>query len=494
MLVMPLSMIALKRGYAIPDRDALCFAMLQIAGGVATSFCNGIVADKTGPRPLLILYSAGLLGVCAMWLAAPVAFVWAYVAILFFIGGGCTVGISISCSHYFLNVAKDDDRVGGNLLLNAISGLSAGLAGSVLASGVLHFLQNNGALTGLSLYKAYFAFAIGFSSLLMLAIVRIKPLQEWRIKQVLGLFASPRDMRALFGLYRMEERDSLARDHRHVDQLAHIASEISEDALLDFLDSPSLSLRWQALKGLRFLKTLSPEAEAAIVTHIEAYPHTTAYMAAEIAGEKHIVEAIPALRLSLEFPDVFLQGKSILALARLNDRESFPTIRRLFLESDHPRILIHGAMALARMEDRALVGDILQKFFSTTLPSTIGHELLLVAAEIVDCNDSFYQFIKIYRRDPAVAIGMILDQELPKLDHGEATRQLVRDVWDHDFILEEPQLKLMLDLVGDHEPVKTVIRDSLAAANRHCLTPGLLAFIVFLAGKTAGTQTADNRP
>jgi MFS family permease len=481
MLVMPISMIALKKGYSIPDRDALCFAMIQIAGGVATSFCNGIVADRTGPRPLLILYASGLLGVCGMWLAAPAVFLWPYIAILFFIGGGCSVGIGISCSHYFLNIASDHDRVGGNLLLNAVTGLSAGIAGSVLASGALHLLQSNHGQGDLSLYKSYFGFAAVLSGLLMIAIIRLKPLQEWKIKQVLGLFASARDMRALFGLYRMEEKDSLDRDRRHVNQLAEIASEMSEEAMLDFLDSPSLSLRWQALRGLQHLKTLSPEAENALVSHIEDFPQTTAYMAAEIVGEKHLLAAIPVLRQSLEFPDVFLQGKAMLALARLGDRDSFPIIRRMFLGSDNPRILIHGAMAFAQMEDLTLIGDILHQFFSVPLSTTIRHELLLVAAEIVGCNDSFYQFAKIFRREPTAALSMILEQELPKLEQPQYARQLLCEAWKQDLVLTDSQQGHILELLS--EPLRTIIRDCFNAAKPQSLPPAALAFMIFLANK-----------
>ncbi|MFA6814715.1 MAG: MFS transporter [Lentisphaeria bacterium] len=481
MLVIPISMIALKKGYQVSDGMALCFAVIQILGGITMAFVNGIVSDRTGSRPLLLLYAFGMMCICGMWVTAPVSFSWTYMIILFFIGGCCLSGIGISFAHYFLNIAKDKDLVGGNLLLCAVAGITAGITGSVLVSMTLKTLGNYYLKNSLSLYKTYFGLAGIVTILLALIIIRLKPLRDWKIKKVIELFFSPRDMYALFDLYRMEELDSMEQDRSNVNHLAKLKSEISESTMLDFLASPSITLRWQALRGLRALNTLGLETEDAIIQEIEKGIYTTAYLAADIAGEKHIVKAIPVLRKSLDSLDFLLKSKAMLALGRLDDRESLPKIRDLFYKSDNPRMLIHGANAFSEYGDDCLIQDILQKFFASFQPAAIRNELLLAAAKIAGCPNTFYQFIKSLYHDRTAAINLLQDWKINKLENKKEILQILNDACKNDIKMEGENQKQILAMFAFDPKIQRVLTTIMQSAKQKDLTPELLAFLISLA-------------
>ncbi|MCA1809725.1 MAG: hypothetical protein LC725_09800, partial [Lentisphaerae bacterium] len=54
-LIVPIAMLAVKRGYNVPDNTALFFTLLELAGSIVAAYALTVIADHTGPRPILIL-------------------------------------------------------------------------------------------------------------------------------------------------------------------------------------------------------------------------------------------------------------------------------------------------------------------------------------------------------------------------------------------------------------------------------------------------------
>lgn len=419
-VVIPFSMITVKNGYGISDYLALTFSLPLLLGGITSALVNGVIADRVGPRPLLLLYTSGLLLVALFWAFAPDTFMPLPVGVAFFAAGYCKFGIIVSVGHYFLSAVDETDRVGSSIFMRISSGAAAGLAASVVGGGLLQLFVTSG-LEGMDVYRTYFKVALGVIVVLLLVVRRLHPLEEWSIRSILGLLLSPRDMRALYVLNRLKKQSSSRGAEREVVRLGDIGSNLSEGELREHLRSPRLSVRTQALRALGRL-TFGDESEEAIIRELKAGEYTTAWIAAEILGEHRIRRAIPLLREGLESADAFLQGKCMVALVRLADEVSYPRIIELFEESKNPRIVIHGANALARMEDNDRLYRLLLKSLEAELPEAAVDEVLTAAATTVGEGARFYQFLQRYNQDREAGLDALLPDLSSDIIAGDTAR------------------------------------------------------------------------
>ena len=394
MLVKPFAIITLKNGYGLGDDSALLFSLLGIVGGIAASFIVGLMADHTGPRPLLILSGAGLLIQAVWWALAPAGFTPLHAGPAFLLMGFCRIAIMISIAHYFLSVVGAEDRVGIGIFARIISGLAAGGAASLGGGGLLWVL---GQYTdpGLELYRHYFRIITLALIPLFVLMIRLHRLREWPIRDVMGMFFSFRDLRALFAVSRLEHKPEPELDGERVEKLGAIGSTISEDVLLRYLHSARLGIRGKALLALGQIDFGEP-AIRSLTDELERGEYTTAWIAAEILGQRGVRDAIPALRKALESGDVFLKGKSMVALVQLGDVPSYPRIIEDFRTSANPRILVQGATALALMGSEKNAETVLKCALHHPEPEPVQHELLHAAARICKVDDIVYRFLNDY--------------------------------------------------------------------------------------------------
>ncbi|MCU0643453.1 MAG: MFS transporter [bacterium] len=206
-LINSFSMVSLKNGYLISDNSALAFSMIQIGGGIVAAFVNSIFLDRVGPRPMLILYSCGLIVISLLWIASPGQFVNYYFIPIFLLIGLNVAGTSTALSHYFLSIVPDQERVSASILVYVISGIVAGLTGAFVGGGLLRLLRILN-FSGLVAYRIYFIVIALILIPLVLIIRRIERLDDWRIKDVLGIFFSFRDIRSLYTLHRLQHESN----------------------------------------------------------------------------------------------------------------------------------------------------------------------------------------------------------------------------------------------------------------------------------------------
>jgi hypothetical protein len=205
MLIIPFSMVALKNGYSVSDHKALFFALIQLLGGIIASSFNIFMLGRVGPRPMLILYSFGLVANAFLWILSPQQFIPFYQAAIFFINGMALAGINTSLSHYFLTVVPETERVGTNMFYLIISGAVAGIVGTILGGGLLTLLRIFD-LSGFSIYRTFFVIILFVLLPLFYIIKKVEPIEDWRVKEVLKIFVSFHDLRALFALNKLENK------------------------------------------------------------------------------------------------------------------------------------------------------------------------------------------------------------------------------------------------------------------------------------------------
>jgi len=254
-----------------------------------------------------------------------------------------------------------------------------------------------------------------------------------------------------------------ALDCQTIAALANSKSALSETALLKFLDSPDFTVRARALNALRDLAELGPTARSALCREIRENGYTTAYLAAEIAGEKNVQEAVPALTEVLASDDVYLVGKSMVALVRLQATQVYPTIAQIQQQTSNPRLAIHSAAALAQVGDYQYLTLLLAKSTESSLPSTVQAELLYQAGRLAGCGDTVYQFVTKWRAQPASAALLLQEQlqlgDIPSQWQSWQQRQNLADYINNQR--------------GD-EPLGQIVTQFLQTVPAAALTPELL--------------------
>ena len=228
------------------------------------------------------------------------------------------------------------------------------------------------------------------------------------IRTVLGVAISFKDMSALYALSRIREASTQSTDVREIQRLDRIHSNLSEDGLLAYLNSSNRRVRARALGALRHLR-LSEKGVQALMNEVKRGEYTTAELAVEILSEQRVQEAVPLLRQGLSSHDLHFQGACMIGLVLLRDRGSWPRIRMKFRASLHPRIAISGAQALELMGDTKNIEFILKKAETATLPEPVNEEVLLNAAALAGCEETFYRFVKQYNLDPGEALLDLFD-------------------------------------------------------------------------------------
>jgi len=419
-LIVPFSIVLIKNGYGLSDYAALMFSLLLLVGGISAALVNSGISDRVGPRPLLVIYIFGFFIVAGYWVFAPDTFHPLMVAFIFFLAGFMKTGLNVGISHYFLSAVDTQDRVGISMFARMFSGAVAGIAGSVGGGTTLKVLQSMD-ITGLQLYRTYFLIVFAVLIPLCVLIIRLEPLKEWPVRNVLGLLFSMRDLKALYVMNRLEQSHGSEEDLLHVQQLEHIASSLSESTLRRLLDSHRLPVRVHVMHALREIEFGDRTAEA-LIQELRCGEFTSGWNAAEILGEHMVRAAVPALRDGLDSKDPFLVGKCMVALVHLGDSASYQRIRSLFREAENPRIIIHGANAFAEMKDPEVIPDILIKLYDDSLYAPVADELLSVLASLTGCEQEFYHYLREYSLDKEQGI-FLLQAELEQLT-GEPFREL----------------------------------------------------------------------
>ncbi|MGL4853815.1 MAG: hypothetical protein ACRC37_00995 [Lentisphaeria bacterium] len=408
MLVIPFSMIILKKGFFISDNIAILFIFIQLLGCLCASFFSSLVSEETGPRPLIIIYFSFLIIISFIWLISPDHFSPAFAAIAFFLCGIVAIGMQISLYHYFLLAIPQESRVSNGLLLNVAAGLVAGLLGSFVSSSIIsilsHIIDNP-----INVYRTYFAIIMIILSFAILIVKNLEQLSGWNVTDVIGLALAPREMMTFYTLKKINDRNNLDFEYDNIKTLERTNSHLSEKSLLSFLNSPQFLVRIRALEALREIKNLSNNAIEKIQAELVNGKYATAYMAAVILGEHNIKEAIPALREAIHSDDVFLAGKAIIALATLNDSPSYEQIRQIFKKSKNPRLIIHCANALAKTRDKRFLRSALEKSIQPGLDIAVRHEIINSMAVFLGHARWTYKFLKYYRTNTQTGIEFLTE-------------------------------------------------------------------------------------
>ncbi len=394
-VIASVSIIAFVKIYDLPYSFAVFFAVIQLSGGIAISYFSGLLTQYSGPKPLITLYVVILMIISLMWVVAPAECNYFYMGILFFLCGFSSRGLSASLLHYFLIIIPKEKNVGFSIVFSLMNGIIVGIAGVFIGGGLLKLLNDVG-FQHAEMFKIYYFIMILLCVPVLLMMERIKDVKGWNLKDLFDVMFSPKDFHALLFLHKIKKYDDIQSELNNIEILGSLNSELSESKILYYLDSPSYIMKMNALRALTKIQ-ITDKAKGIILRELEAGEYTTGYIAAGLAGNKQIIEAIPLLRKYIYSEDYYLKVNSIVALATLKDYESYIKIIDIFKESENPRVLIHTSFALSQMDNKNLVGILLSKLHNLKQHNSIASsEILIAVSTLLDSRDTFYKFLRVY--------------------------------------------------------------------------------------------------
>ena len=158
LMTVPISILAVKRGYGVSDSDALVFTIAQTLGASVFGFVSSKLVKYIGPRKEMIAVMLICLFGCFSWQILPEQVPYGFMLFYFFMLGAVIVWNMGSPVNYFLQTIAPEHRVGGSVLLAVVTGAPSGIA-TVIVSGSLLEIVSKYASTPLEGYRIYFLIA-----------------------------------------------------------------------------------------------------------------------------------------------------------------------------------------------------------------------------------------------------------------------------------------------------------------------------------------------
>ncbi len=159
-MLIPISVTALKRGYGVDDRQAVLFAAAQFVASIAGSGMIAPVIARIGARKLALLAYGMIFPVCLFWLAIPgsAGNHAAVFSVPFVLIGIFGVFYNNALHHCFLRSVPPELQAAGSMALHVVTGAAAGIAGMLLA-GMLLKTAEAWQGPGIAMFRSYFAMA-----------------------------------------------------------------------------------------------------------------------------------------------------------------------------------------------------------------------------------------------------------------------------------------------------------------------------------------------
>ena len=189
-MLVPISMLTLKRGYGVSDTEALVFALVQFGACAAMSLLTGKISEKIGPRKNMLFAYMLLLTVALLWLVVPARLNGFCMAAVFLLCGGGSVTMENAKVHYFLQTVRPELRVAASIFISVATGIGAGVLGMLFSGALLKWCDPEHLASPLSGYRLYFlaALPILLPGIWIIARQEPLPMEKRKLKRTWPIF------------------------------------------------------------------------------------------------------------------------------------------------------------------------------------------------------------------------------------------------------------------------------------------------------------------
>jgi MFS family permease len=409
-MITPFLIVYVKKIYNQPDNFVLIYTVFGSLGAILMAQISGFMIDRLGAKPLYFIFTCIITLAIIPTIVSPAMLspqaVWIFAAALFFFHYMGSHGTLNAGQTYFFAAVTPEERLNLGVVFFLTRGLGGGI-GALSGGFILQWLQHYPALGDVEVFRTYFLFLEVFFIFIIVLTSRMETLGAYPIRDALAVIFSPRDIRTISLLKRLDRSRTISEEKRTIRALAASKSELSVHDILQRLKSPRFTIRKEALTTLSTLP-IDETVVNSLISEVKNHSFTTAYLAADIIGKRGITEGIPILRKQLHSKDYFLSGKCMVSLARLNDRESLPIIRDMVKKTTNSRLIVHGAVALETYKDPHSISTLLSKLPEKNQPY-IRDEIILSITGILGFGRWFYPIYISFLEKSTVGLSHLKD-------------------------------------------------------------------------------------
>ena len=390
-MITPFLIVYFKKVYFQPDSAIVFLIVIGGTGSVAMALLVRFFIDRVGAKPLFFA-SVGIVTISLVPLVLSPAIaspflLWLFPGAVYFLFHMGTAGMVNSAQNYFLEAVEPKGWLNlGTLYIQSLA--LSGFVGSLLGGVILDGMQKTLPMGETAVFQLYFGVLTVLVVVVSVLVYQLPDIGALSIRQTLSIIFSPRALNSIRLLRKLDRSKTSSEERQVLEAMRNSPSEVTVEGLLEKLNSPSFFVRTQALMTLR---NLSPDKRIVrhLLSEVKNHQFTTAHMAAQIIGDKRIKAGIPVLVRALGSEDYFLCGKSMVALAELGHLECIPHIKRIFGETQNPRLIIHGAKALEIFREVSAIPLLMGKLEDWTSPF-LRDEIILALSGILGISDWFY--------------------------------------------------------------------------------------------------------
>jgi MFS family permease len=358
---------------------------------VATSTSWGVLMDRIGRKPVVLLGSLYPLSWVVYFFLTPVNYTW-ILPITALIQGILSPAINDGSGQLMLTLTPEKSRTGYVAWYVTITGV-------VPAFGALLGGELQDALSGLDLTVAGFpvgAFQVvillcfGLSILSSLILSRIREGREKPVGFLLSVLMTPQFFRTFLTINVLGRGEASTKVARALRTVEKGAGAIAVSDVIRRLDDPDEEVREEAARALGRIG--ATEAVDPLIRHLRDVHSTIRVYAARALGRIGDTRAVPWLIETLAAESEELAESSCRALGRMGARDALKPLLRLLEEERSPRVIVAASDAMSRLGSYEAALEILPRMHREQNPVLQG-QFAIAMGNLLGRPGEFYSIV-----------------------------------------------------------------------------------------------------
>lgn len=414
-MAVPFVLVYAKDVYLESDRNILLLTVIGGLGAVSMGMISRLLMDRLGPKPLYILYTfLFTIALIPLVIAPDISggTLFLMLGLVFFLYHFGQMGAQISSRNYLFSITRRSEHLNLGIVYQLMMGVGNAL-GAIGGGAFLRFLGAGSSFSVPDAYRLYFGLLLFCFLVMLMSALFIRDVGRYSVGSALSIIFSPRDLRTVVLLDRLEKSGDTVEEVRVLDDIAGTGSSVAVEEVLEKLKSPRFYIRARALRALERME-LSPEIVETLIREVKKRSFTTAHIAARIIGRRRIEAGVPALKQALHSSDYQLKANAMLALARIGGEDKRLPVEEAVQKSRNPMVIMHGAVALQILGTIESFPVLVGLLDMKEPPAFLRDEIILSLAALLSMEKWFYPLYSIFQKSRKEGVSELRDQ-LPDL-------------------------------------------------------------------------------
>ena len=423
---MPFVPLFLKNHIGLPPDQVVMVDATAMLGALCSSFVWGWAADRYGGKPVMVSLLSLMVVMPLGLLLMPRHSEWSGMSatVLYFVFGIVNAGWCIGFYRYFfINIVPQTNRTAYIALNTCMGGLVVG-TGPLWAGWALDKMAGLSRQWGPIVIDQHTPFFVGLILCILLSCWLMAGLPAHGavgVRQFAGMFLQGHPLASVTGLMAFRYAGSENKRVAIVERLGATRSPLSVNELIEAMEDPSFSVRYEAIVSVA--RTVrDPRLTEAIINLLRGADPGLQMAAVWALGRIGGDAATPVLRELLDSPYRSMRAQVARALGMLGDRESAPRLMLMFqAETDVALRVAFGSSvaALGRHDAVPALLELLRELGGSEENVHRRREVSLAVATLVGPDDAALLLWRRMHDQPGDTLGGVLLARRTKLSRLE---------------------------------------------------------------------------